>query len=647
MALSGNFSTNKYTTSSHGTIGLNLSWTATQDVAANQSTIKWTLKSNGTMSSGYYVQGGPISAYINGTRVFYQSGRFNVKGDGGYKKTGTIVVNHNEDGSKNVAMSISAALYSTSQNCTGSKTFTLDKINRYAVITDAQDFNDTDNPVINYNNYAGELVDTLQACISLDGTTDNIAYRDISKLGDSYTFNLTSAERNTLLSATPNSNTLNVYFIVKTVISGNTFYSSSQKVMTVVNAAPTITSPAYLDTNPTTTAITLNNQQIIQNISTVSFTFGALTALKSSTLVSIDITVNAVTVSDTLSGSSVSSEVVSFGVINSASDLNASIKVTDSRGNSTTINLPITMLSWSLPTAIITCERRNNFYAETLITVDGSISSLDSKNTMEIKYRYKEQSSQSWSAYVTIQDNTQASINAPTGLDNTKNFDIQVLISDKIGSTTYNLTVNKGIPLAMFDKLRSSVGIDCLPSADNTLEIGEDLKVNGDTDIGGDLDVTGDISGANVNASGDLGITGDGSIGGDSTIGGDLAVTGDITAHGVVLPHKYDTSEHIVGYWIDGSPIYERTIQLSDYTLINANSYITVSSDLWNETAIPVFCIAYNFNGATAGADNRYVWSHIIAQINVSTGVLQIFNTRSSSIGLDLFTIQYVKVSSV
>ena len=115
MALSGNFSTNKYTTSSHGSIGLNLSWTGTQDVANNQTTIKWTLKSNGTMSSGYYVQGGPISAYINGTRVFYQSGRFNVRGDGGYKKTGTIVIDHNEDGSKNVAMSISAALYSASQ----------------------------------------------------------------------------------------------------------------------------------------------------------------------------------------------------------------------------------------------------------------------------------------------------------------------------------------------------------------------------------------------------------------------------------------------------------------------------------------------------------------------------------------------------
>ena len=637
MALSGNFSTNKYTTSSHGTIGLNLSWTATQNVAANQSTIKWTLKSNGTMSSGYYVQGGPISAYINGTRVFYQSGRFNVKGDGGYKKTGTIVVNHNEDGSKNVAMSISAALYSTSQNCTGSKTFTLNKINRYATLETAPDFNDTDNPVITYNNYAGELVDSLQACISLDGTTDNIAYRDLNKLGDSYTFELTAAERNTLLAATPNSNTLGVYFIVKTVIGGNTFTSSLQKTMTVVNADPIITDPSYEDTNSQTTAITLNNQNIIQDISTVNFNFVMLAARKKATLAQIDITVNADLVRAMLSGEAVSMESISFGTINSASDLSATITLTDSRGNTTTIDLPITMLAWTLPTAIITCARKKNYYTKTDLNVDALYSSLDNKNTISIYYQYREVGASTWSNPVSIQDNVPTTVN----LDNTKRWQIAVVVSDRLGSTTYYLEVDRGIPIIYFDRKRRSVGINTFPQNDGTLEIDGDIHNTGDINVGGDVNSTGDVNGADMNGSGDLGIAGDGSI------GGDLAVTGDITAHGVVLPHKYDTAEHIVGYWIDGSPIYERTIQLSGYTTINANSSISISSDLWSETAIPIFCIAYNFNGATAGAANRYVWSQIIAQVNISTGALTIYNTRSSSIGLDTFTIQYVKVSSV
>lgn len=626
MALSGNFSTNKYTTSSHGTIGLNLSWTGTQDVANNQTTIKWTLKSNGTMSSGYYVQGGPISAYINGTRVFYQSGRFNVKGDGGYKKTGTIVVNHNEDGSKNVAMSISAALYSTSQNCTGSKTFTLNKINRYAILESAPDFNDEDNPTITYNNYAGELVTDLQACISLDGTTDNIPYRDLNKLGSEYTFNLTSAERNTLLAATPNSNTLTVYFIIKTTIAGSTYYSTLQKTMTVINAAPTITSPAYLDTNSQTTAITLNNQQIIQGISTVSFTFGALTALKSATLSRIDIKINAVTVSDNLSGSSVSSETIPFGVINSSSNLSATVVLTDSRGNTTTLEIPITILSWSLPTAIITVERRNNFYNDTYITVDASISSLDSKNTMLIQYQYKEKSSQNWSALVTIQDNTQAEINAPDGLDNTKDYDIKVIITDRIGSTTYNTTVNKGIPLAMFDKLKSSVGIDCLPSQVNTLEVNGNIKVNNNTSVGGDLSVTGDIGGADITASGSVSAA-------TASVSGNVNA-GDVLIDNISVKRVYSTTPRAVGKWINGSIIYEKVIELSAATNFNTNSWVNLES--WSDSSQAVDITGINTAAGSA-------WRCFNAEF--TGGYLKAQNTRSTTVSADTFIVRYFNIA--
>ena len=70
MASSGSVSTNKYSTSSHGTIGLILSWSITsQSIANNTTTIHWTLKSNGTMDSGYYVQAGPVTCTINGTKV--------------------------------------------------------------------------------------------------------------------------------------------------------------------------------------------------------------------------------------------------------------------------------------------------------------------------------------------------------------------------------------------------------------------------------------------------------------------------------------------------------------------------------------------------------------------------------------------------
>lgn len=485
MALSGSFNTSKY----NNTIGLTLSWTGTQSIANNQTTIKWTLKSSGG-SSGSWWMAAPITVVINGTTVLSVTSRFKLYGGGAYKKTGTIVVNHNEDGSKSVAMSVRAAIYSASVNCTGSKTFTLDKISRYATITAAPDFYDTDNPTITYSNPAGELVDSLQACISLTGAQADIAYRDISKTGTSYTFNLSQAERNILLAACPNSNTLNVIFYVKTVIAGNTFYSTLNKTMTVRDANPTITSPTYSDTNSTTTAITNNNQQIIQGQSTVSFNFSTLAALKYATLTSIEIIVNAVSVSSSLSGSTVIDKTVAFGAINSSSDLAATIKLTDSRGNITTQSLNITMLAWSLPTAIITCARRNNYYPETDLNVDALYSSLDNKNTITIQYQYQEVGSGSWSALQPAQDNVPVTIT----LDNKKQWNIKVIVSDRIGSTTYNLTVDRGIPIIFFDRLKRSVSINCFPENNDSIESDglqvDDLKYIGAQTLYDDYETT-------------------------------------------------------------------------------------------------------------------------------------------------------------
>ena len=144
MALSGSFNTTKYSSASHGTLGLNVSWTATQNVANNTSTIKWTVKSNGTMSSGYYVKCYKVIVKINGTKVLNTTSEFNMKGDGAYKKTGTITITHGEDGNKTVAMSAQANIYYAGDGNaqTGSKSFALNKINRYALLGEVPNFTD-------------------------------------------------------------------------------------------------------------------------------------------------------------------------------------------------------------------------------------------------------------------------------------------------------------------------------------------------------------------------------------------------------------------------------------------------------------------------------------------------------------------------
>ena len=61
---------------------------------------------------------------------------------------------------------------------------------------------------------------------------------------------------------------------------------------------------------------------------------------------------------------------------------------------------------------------------------------------------------------------TEAALN----LDNAFDWDLKVIVSDKIGSTTYNLQVPKGMPLIYFDRVKSSTGFNCFPANSNSVE---------------------------------------------------------------------------------------------------------------------------------------------------------------------------------
>ena len=367
----------------------------------------------------------------------------------------SLTINHNTDGSKALYVSsyISHSRFdSTSQGFT----VNLTNIPRSATITNAPNFTDVQNPTITYSNTAGSSVSSLQACISLTGSNPDIAYRNIPITGTSYTFNLTTAERNVLRQATTTSNTRTVYFYIKTVINGSTFYTNKAVTLTIVNANPTF-NVAYLDTNLTTSAITDNVQQIIQNNSTLQINITNATALKYATLTSASITVNGVTTTQSLSGSS---STFNVGTLNVANNLTVPVTVTDSRGNKTTTNLTIQVLPWSLPSAIITMARESNFYTSTNLTVNANYSSLDSKNTITIQYQIKKTTDATYGALTTISDNVETTFNA----DNHYSWNVRVILTDKIGSTTYNLFLYKGIPLMFWDRFLSSVSINCFPS---------------------------------------------------------------------------------------------------------------------------------------------------------------------------------------
>ena len=460
MAISGSFNTNDY----DGRY-LNFSWSlASQNTETNSSVISWSLKGAGNGSVSWY-NAGNFKVVINGTTVYSSSTRIKLY-NGTVVASGSFTINHNSDGNKTFSASAQAGIYYVAVNCTGSGSWALPKIDRYATITSASNFKDTGSPSVSFTNPNNN---TLRFDLVANSTT--IATRTVSSPESPYKFTLTTSERNALRAATPNSNTLTVTYRVNTLGSGSTIVNtdSANATMTIVSANPTISSIAYQDTNSTTTAITGNDQQIIQNNSSVSFTFGSLAALKGATLTKIEITINSVTVTSSLGGvTDINNKVVSFGEINSSSSLPATIVLTDSRGNTTTSSVNITMLAWTLPSAIITCARENNYYSETDLKVNADYSSLGGNNTITIQYQTRESGSSSWSSYTTIQDDVTTTVT----LDNTKAWDIRVKVTDRLGSKTYTISIDKGIPIIYFDRLKRSVGVNCFPADNESFEVG-------------------------------------------------------------------------------------------------------------------------------------------------------------------------------
>ena len=239
------------------------------------------------------------------------------------------------------------------------------------------------------------------------------------------------------------------------------------------NETPTVGSLSYKDNNSTTTAITGNNQRIIRNNSNLLFTVGSATPKNSASISKYEITFAGSTKSRTSTGD------LDFGKINLSSNSTATLKVTDSRGLSSTTQITVTIDNWVLPSALISLNRKNNFYSETYLKVDGTVSSLNSKNAMTIQYQYKKVTDSNYSSLANLSDNVQATIE----LDNNYQWNIKVIVKDKLGSTTYNLVLDRGMPMIFFDRLKTSTGINCIPKYEKSLEadgevISDGLKVS-------------------------------------------------------------------------------------------------------------------------------------------------------------------------
>ena len=330
---------------------------------------------------------------------------------------------------------------STNANKTVTATVTLPAIARGATLLSAQNFSDGDNPIITYSNPAGTAVTSLQAAIyNAAGDTALVGYREISKTGTSYTFQLTDTERETLLAYCSANNSISVSFRLKTVIGNNTYYATPiNKTFSIDNPNPVITA-SVRDINSKTTELTGDSGTLIKYCSIAHATMSA-EAQKGAVL---DENLYIIR-----SGAETMYGIV--GTFKNVENNEFTFTCEDNRGNigKKTITLP--MVNYIKPTCNLKANKidgAGNMTFECYGSYfNGSFGAVE--NDLTVQYRYKTSSGYSeWTDMShTIGENNYFASATVTGLDYRQTHTFEARAIDKLANVPSKEYKAKSIPL--------------------------------------------------------------------------------------------------------------------------------------------------------------------------------------------------------
>ena len=322
-----------------------ITWSSSPNSVSNNSYVTARLQVRMTSISTEITQPliWDLQAYnSNGTRIKGNNGSGRLIISGSWTTYGTIsfTVSHFSSGSKYIY------LYGLIQNSSigtssvvDSVRINLDTIVRGVALTTAPNFTDEENPTIVFSNKSGTSTISAQACISLTGETDDIAYRDINLSESSFTFELTDEERELLRNATlEGSTSRKVIFKVKSEVSGvsTPYFREIEKTFTVVNCMPEIYATFY-DVNEKAIALTGNSDIFILGASDLQFQVEA-TPKKGATISGYN----------TICGAK--SSTLQQSVFYQVEANEITFTATDNRGQLATLTLPFETIEYLRPT---------------------------------------------------------------------------------------------------------------------------------------------------------------------------------------------------------------------------------------------------------------------------------------------------------
>lgn len=423
MALSGSVSTNAGEDGRY----YKLSWTATQSIDNNTSTISWTLEAKGAGSS--WLAERTVYVNIDGSSVYSKSAY--TERYAGTVASGTKTLSHNSDGTRSFSVSLGAAVYYSSVTCTGSDSFTLNTIARKSDLTVG---NGTlgSSQTISASRKSSSFTHTLTwKCGSYSGT---IASKS-SSTSWSFKPQLKLAE------GSPNGTSVYCSFTLTTYNGSSSIGSVTKSVQLSIPSGVVPTCRLELS-DAKGYAATYGGY--IQGQSTLSVNVNAEGEYGS--------TIS--TYSTSANGSTYTSKTFETQPLKTSGSNTISATVKDSRGRTASASSSITVLPYSMPKilslSVYRCnsdgtENDRGSYAK--IVLEYSVTSLSNQNTNSAVLKYKKTSESVWTPITITPTSYNMSYETVISADDGSAYDILLEVTDAFATSTSKTSVSTGFCL--------------------------------------------------------------------------------------------------------------------------------------------------------------------------------------------------------
>lgn len=497
---SGSFKTSTYSGADDSPSHYIFSWTLkSQSIENNNSTISWTLSAAGGLNEYYWIYIYDKYVTVNGST---QSNTTGVKSyNGTVAFSGTTTISHSTDGKGKFSASAGGAFfYSGSYNSTGSGSWDLPTIPRATTptlsattVTMGSSITITMSPAST----------TYKHKLRYDFGTVTNSVTGIS-IGENYT-----AQGNTTATFTPPTS---LGSQVPTAMSGTGTlycytYASDGTHIGTKSVSITLNVPSY---TPSISGITLTGNNLLSS----TYVQGKSTATIYAVLnTSYGATTKSVSI--VMDGKTYTTLPVTTSVLSNGSK-SAAITFTDSRGKSVTAtSSAITVYEYSAPNISVFTMTRQSNGTSVNVNVQGTISSVNSKNAKTIKVTLNGVTQTITSSSYTINGTTTF-----TGVPTDSTFNATATFTDSYTTITKNATLPTVAVTMDFHNSGAGIALGKVAESSDLLDVAWSQRVRKNLTVDGTIKATGNVTTSGSLSAGSLTTSGNATVGGTLTVSG-------------------------------------------------------------------------------------------------------------------------------